>query len=69
MYDLDVGPKPMDVRPRPCPAVLPDSARAGVGTVPGAGGASDALFPGEWTFDSDQEYNTLSDGSQQACHA
>jgi hypothetical protein len=28
--------------------------------------SSDALFPGEWTFDSDQEYTTLADGSALA---
>ena len=28
--------------------------------------ANDALFPGEWTFDSDQTYTTLADGSSLA---
>jgi hypothetical protein len=67
MYDLDVGPKPMDVVPAPLPALFypiplgPVWAPYQVQAF-----SSDALFPSEWTFDSDQEYTTLADGSALA---
>jgi hypothetical protein len=67
MYDLDVGPKPVDVAPSPPPPIfyaIPFGPVWAPYQIQAA--ANDALFPGEWTFDSDQEYNTLSDGSQQA---
>jgi hypothetical protein len=67
MYDLDVGPKPVDVAPAPPPPIfypIPFGPAWAPYQIQAA--ANDALFPGEWTFDSDQEYSTLSDGSQQA---
>jgi len=67
MYDLDIGPKPTDVAPAPPPPIfypIPFGPAWAPYQIQAA--ANDALFPGEWTFDSDQEYNTLSDGSQQA---
>jgi hypothetical protein len=67
MYDLDVGPKPMDVVPAPMPALF-YSIPLGPAWAPYQvqAAANDALFPGEWTFDSDQEYSILADGTQQA---
>jgi len=38
MYDLDVGPKPMDVVPGPCRLSSIRFRSAGVGTVSSAGG-------------------------------
>ena len=35
--------------------VLPDTAGASVGAISGSGGSWDALFPNEWTFDSNQD--------------
>jgi hypothetical protein len=67
MYDLDCGPKPMDVVPAPLPALFyatPWDAAWAPYQVQAA--ASDALFPGEWTFNSDQEYVPLTDGSVAA---
>jgi hypothetical protein len=67
MYDLDVGPKPVDVAPAPLPPAfnpIPFGPAWAPYEIQAA--SNDALFPGEWTFDSDQEYNVLSDGSQQA---
>ena len=67
MYDLVVGPKPVDVAPAPPPPIfypIPFGPAWAPYQIQAA--ANDALFPGEWTFDSDQEYSTLSDGSQQA---
>ena len=67
MYDLDVGPKPAEVLPRPLPALFyaiprnPVWAPHQVHADP-----ADALFPGEWTFDTDQEYAPLQDGSSSA---
>jgi hypothetical protein len=67
MYDLDVGPKPVDVAPLP-PSPIFYAIPAGPAWAPFQvqANAADALFPGEWTFDSDQVYVPLSDGSQQA---
>ena len=67
MYDLDVGPKPIDVAPAPMPALF-YSIPLGPAWAPYQiqANASDALFPGEWTFDSDQVYVPLQDGSAQA---
>jgi len=67
MYDLDVGPKPMDVAPAPMPALF-NPIPLGPAWAPYQvqAAANDALFPGEWTFDSDQVYVPLQDGSQQA---
>jgi hypothetical protein len=67
MYDLDVGPKPMDVVPAPLPSLfypIPSGPVWAPYQVQAA--ANDALFPGEWTFDSDQEYTPLADGSSEA---
>ena len=67
MYDLDVGPKPVDVAPAP-PSPIFYAIPAGPVWAPYQiqANASDALFPGEWTFDSDQVYVPLSDGGQLA---
>ena len=67
MYDLDVGPKPMDVVPAPLPGLyypIPLGPAWAPYQVQAA--AWDALFPNEWTFDSNQTYTTLADGSALA---
>ena len=67
MYDLDVGPKPMDVVPAPLPALyyaIPLGPAWAPYQVQAA--ANDALFPGEWTFDTDQSYAQMADGSMLA---
>jgi hypothetical protein len=67
MYDLDVGPKPIDVTPAGLPALFYPIPLGPVWAPYQVQAASnDALFPGEWTFDSDQEYNVLADGSALA---
>ena len=67
MYDLDVGPKPMDVVPAPLPALFYPIPLGPVwAPYQVQASSSDALFPSEWTFDSDQEYTTLADGSALA---
>ena len=67
MYDLDVGPKPMDVVPAPLPALFyPIPLGPAWAPYQVQASSSDALFPSEWTFDSDQEYTTLADGSALA---
>ena len=67
MYDLDVGPKPMDVVPAPMPALFYPIPLGPVwAPYQVQASSSDALFPSEWTFDSDQEYTTLADGSALA---
>jgi hypothetical protein len=67
MYDLDVGPKPIDVVPAPLPPLfypIPLSPAWAPYQVQAA--AWDALFPNEWTFDLNQTYSTLADGSALA---
>jgi hypothetical protein len=67
MYDLDVGPKPIDVVPAPLPPLfypIPLSPAWAPYQVQAA--AWDALFPNEWTFDLNQTYTTLADGSALA---
>jgi len=67
MYDLDVGPNPMDVAPAPLPALFypipfgPAWAPYQIQAL-----ANDALFPGEWTFDTNQSYAQMADGSMLA---
>ena len=64
MYDLDYGPKPLDVIPSPLPAMFfpiplgPCWAPYQIQADP-----ADALYPGEWTFDSDQEYPPPTNGT------
>jgi hypothetical protein len=67
MYDLTVGPKPLDVAPAPLPALFypipfgPAWAPYQIQTR-----ADDALFPGEWAFDTSQSYAQMADGSMLA---
>lgn len=64
MYDLVAGPKPQDVTPSPLPALFyaiplgPAWAPYQVRAL-----STDALFPGEWTFDTNQSYAQMADGS------
>jgi hypothetical protein len=67
MYDLDVGPKPLDVVPAGLPSLFYAIPLGPVwAPYQVQAGASDPLFPSEWTFDSDQEYIPLTDGSSLA---
>jgi hypothetical protein len=67
MYDLDVGSKPMDVVPAPLPALFYPIPLGPVwAPYQVQASSSDALYPSEWSFDSDQEYTTLADGSALA---
>ena len=64
MYDLDNGPKPQDVAPAPLPALfyaIPLGPAWAPYQIQAA--ASDALFPGEWTFDTNQSLRA--DGRRQ----
>ena len=67
MYDLDVGPKPTDVRPEGLPALF-YAIPLGPTWEPyqlQASGA-DALFPSEWNFDVSQVYSLMANGTPQA---
>jgi hypothetical protein len=67
MYDLDVGPKPMDVTPAPLPGLYyPIPLGPAWAPYQVQAPTNDALFPGEWNFDSNQEYTTMADGSALA---
>ena len=64
MYDLDVGPKPMDVTPAPLPPLFyPIPLAPAWAPYQIQAHANDALFPGEWTFDTNQSYAQMADGS------
>src|SRR5579884_3783671 len=64
MYDLDVGPKPLDVTPAPMPGIFyPIPLGPAWAPYQVQAAANDALFPGEWTFDTNQSYAQLADGS------
>ena len=67
MYDLDVGPKPIDVVPAPLPPLFyPIPLGPAWAPYQVQAAACDALFPDEWTFDLNQTYTTLADGSALA---
>jgi len=67
MYDLDVGPKPMDVAPAPLPPLFyPIPLGPAWAPYQVQAAANDALFPGECTFDTNQSYAQLADGSMLA---
>ena len=67
MYDLTVGPKPKDVVPGPIPGVFyPIPFGPAWAPLQIQANTNDALFPGEYTFDSDQEYPPMKDGSSAA---
>jgi hypothetical protein len=64
MYDLDVGPKPLDVTPAPLPALFyPIPLGPAWAPYQIQARADDALFPDEWTFDTNQSYAQMADGS------
>jgi hypothetical protein len=67
MYDMTLGPKPTDVIPAPLPPLftpIPLGPCWALYQIQAP--ENDALFPSEYTFDSDQEYTPLQDGSVQA---
>ena len=67
MYDLDVGPKPMDVVPAPLPPLFyPIPLGPAWAPYQVQAASNDALFPGEWTFDTNQSYTQMADGSALA---
>jgi len=64
MYDLDVGPKPLDLAPAPLPALFyPIPLGPAWAPYQIQARSDDALFPGEWTFDTNQSYAQMADGS------
>jgi len=67
MYDLTVGPKPVDVAPAPLPLLCyPAPFRPAWAPYQVQAPSNDALFPSEWTFDLTQVYNPSADGNAQA---
>lgn len=67
MYDLTVGPKPADVVPDPLPPLFfPIPFAPAWAPYQIQAPSNDALFPNEWTFDSDQEYTPLKDLGAEA---
>ena len=67
MYDLAVGPKPMDVLPSsPPPLRYPLPLGMAWAPYQVQAAATDALFPNEWNFDVAEAYASLADGSISA---
>src|ERR1035438_9066387 len=67
MFALDVGPKPMDVVPAPLPPLFyPIPLGPAWAPYQVQAASHDALFPGEWTFDTNQSYAQMADGSMLA---
>ena len=66
MYDLTVGPKPIDVKPNPLPALFYPIPLGVWAPYMVQAASDDAAFPSEWTFDVVQTSNTQTDGSIQA---
>ncbi|MGD0777103.1 MAG: hypothetical protein ABSC05_30150, partial [Candidatus Solibacter sp.] len=67
MYDLTVGPKPLDVAPAPLPVLFyAIPFRPAWAPYQVQAPSTDALFPNEWTFDLSQVYNPSADGNAQA---
>lgn len=64
MYDLDVGPKPADVKPAPLPLLFHQVSSVPAWAPDALGAdAADALFPSERTFHLSQSYTVLDDAS------
>lgn len=66
MYDLEVGPKPAEVLPTALPVLFYAQPRGEWAPYQIQAPDDDSLFPGEWNFQSDQEYTDLADGTSGA---
>lgn len=66
MYDLDVGPKPADVKAPPPTALIYPVPDQQWQPMEIQAYASDPTFPDEWTFDINQSYRALADGTSAA---
>jgi hypothetical protein len=63
MYDLEVGPQPQGVGPRPMPILYYPEPLGQWGPYQVQADADDALFPSEWTFNLQQTFSYLGHGS------
>ena len=63
MYDLEVGPLPQGVGPRPLPVMFYPEPLGQWATVSGPGRSRDALFPGEFSFNLGQTFKYNGDGT------
>ncbi|HEY4359394.1 MAG TPA: hypothetical protein VGN17_00395 [Bryobacteraceae bacterium] len=66
MYQLDIGPKPVDIAPLPLPVMFYPEPLGCWAPFQVQAPSSDALWPHEWTFDAQQIYNINADGSASA---
>ena len=66
MYDVEIGPKPADVSPQPLPALFYPEPLGEWAPFEITADPSDALFPGEYTFDLAQSYQFNADNSVAA---
>jgi hypothetical protein len=66
MYQLDIGPKPVDVAPLPLPVMFYPEPLGCWAPYQVQADSADALWPNEWTFDCQQIYQINADGSAQA---
>jgi hypothetical protein len=66
MYDLDMGPKPVDVTAAPLPVLFYPQPQGEWAPYQVQASSLDALFPDEYTFGAAQLYTILNDGSALA---
>lgn len=66
MYDLDMGPKPIDQLPKPLPVMFYPQPQGEWAPFQIQAKSTDPLFPNEWSFQIRQKYTTGADGSSTA---
>jgi len=66
MYNLDVGPKPIDVVAAPLPVLFYPQPLGQWAPYEVPASSSDAIYPNEWTFDLAQSSITMADGTINA---
>jgi hypothetical protein len=66
MYDLEAGPKPSDVLPKPLPVLFYPPPLGEWAPFQVQADPNDPLWANEWTFDLAQSYQELADGSALA---
>jgi hypothetical protein len=66
MYDLTVGPKPVDTPALPLPALFYPVPQGQWAPYQVQAPSDDALFPSEWNFEATHSYKNMADGTALA---